>query len=141
MHDEAPDQHAERQYDDWQQDTQHVLAAIARLGRGGAGAHATPALADAAANASEACRHSARVFRRRAEALVARIGCVDAQFGEHAAWSRRHHHDALRQVDRLEHRVRNEDDGLAECVPERQQIVVELEAGDLVERRERLVHE
>ena len=53
----------------------------------------------------------------------------------------RHHDHALRQIDRLEHRMGDEDDGLAQVAPQRQQIVVEPEAGDLVERRERLVHQ
>ena len=35
----------------------------------------------------------------------------------------------------------DEHHGLAQRLPERQQVVVEAEAGDLVERRERLVHQ
>ena len=37
--------------------------------------------------------------------------------------------------------MRDEDDGLAQIAPQRQQIVVEPEAGDLVERGERFVHQ
>ena len=47
----------------------------------------------------------------------------------------------LREIDQLEHRMGDEDHGLSERPPEREQIVVELEAGDLVERGERLVHQ
>ena len=47
----------------------------------------------------------------------------------------------LRQIDRLEHRMGDEHHGLAQLSPQRQEIAVEPEAGDLVERRERLVHQ
>jgi hypothetical protein len=47
----------------------------------------------------------------------------------------------IRSVHRLVHAVGHEDDGPALAGPERQEIVVELEARDLVERRERLVHQ
>src|SRR6516165_7952523 len=67
-----------------------------------------------------------------AEAFVARIGCVDQKLGEDAAGPRRHHDDPLREIDRLEHRMGDEDDGLAQRLPERQQVVVEAKARDLV---------
>jgi hypothetical protein len=54
---------------------------------------------------------------------------------------RRHHHDAAREIDALVDRMRDEDDGAAELALQPQDIVVELEAGDLVERGEGLVHE
>src|SRR5215831_16529298 len=76
-----------------------------------------------------------------AEAFVARIGRVDRELGEEAAGPRGHYHDPLRQIDRLEHRMGDEDDGLAQRLPERQQVVVEAKARDLVERGERLVHQ
>src|SRR5215471_19505242 len=60
-----------------------------------------------------------------AEAFVARIGRVDRELGEEAAGPRGHYHDPLRQIDRLEHRMGDEDDGLAQRLPERQQVVVE----------------
>src|SRR5215469_16028776 len=48
-----------------------------------------------------------------AEAFVARIGRVDQKFGEDATGPRGQYHDPLREIDRLEHRVGDEDDGLA----------------------------
>ena len=54
---------------------------------------------------------------------------------------RRHHGHPLRQVDRLEHRMGDEDDGLVQLAPQIKQIVVEPKARDLVERRERLVQQ
>src|SRR3954451_22271124 len=42
----------------------------------------------------------AGVVGRGAEALVARIGRLDGELGEDPARSRRHYHDALREVDR-----------------------------------------
>src|SRR5262249_58228924 len=37
-----------------------------------------------------------------AEALIARIGCVDQKLGEDAAGPRGHYDDPLREIDRLE---------------------------------------
>src|ERR1035441_679881 len=68
-------------------------------------------------------------------------GCGNRDFGEYAARARRHQHDALRQVHRLEYRMRDEDHRAAQRLPQRQQIIVELEAGDLVERGKRFVHQ
>ena len=82
-----------------------------------------------------------RVFGRGAEQRVARIGRLAAQVGHHAAGPRRHHDDALREIDRLEHRMGDEHRGEAVLPPQRQQVVVEPVARDLVERRERLVHQ
>src|SRR5258708_39472193 len=48
------------------------------------------------------------VDRRGAEQVVARIRSADRKLADHAAGPRRHHHDALRQVDRLEDRVGDE---------------------------------
>src|SRR5438132_3000517 len=76
-----------------------------------------------------------------AKAFVARIGRVDRELGEDAAGPRGHHDDPLREIDRLEHRMGDEHDRLAHRLPERQQIVVEAKARDLVERGERLVHQ
>src|SRR5499427_8564425 len=76
-----------------------------------------------------------------AEAFVARIGRVDQKLGEDAAGPRGHYHDSLREIDRLEHRMGDKDHGLAQRLPERQQVVVEAKARDLVERGERLVHQ
>src|SRR3954451_4465453 len=45
----------------------------------------------------------AGVVGRGAEAFVARIGRLDGELSEDPAGSRRHDHDALREVDRLEH--------------------------------------
>ena len=47
----------------------------------------------------------------------------------------------LDEIDRFEHRVGDEHHGRAQRPPQRQQILVELEARDLVERGERLVHQ
>src|SRR5262245_27496196 len=49
-----------------------------------------------------------------AEAFVARIGRIDQELGEDAAGPRRHHDDPLGEIDRLEHRMGDEDDGLAQ---------------------------
>ena len=81
------------------------------------------------------------IFGRGAKILAARIGRVDFKLGEDAARPRRHHHDAARQIDRLEHRMGDEHDRGAKRLPHLQEIVVELEARDLVERGERLVHQ
>src|SRR5215471_19044869 len=83
----------------------------------------------------------ADIVRGRPKAFVARIGRVDQELGEDAAGPRGHYHDPLREIDRLEYRMGDEDDGLAQRLPERQQVVVEAKARDLVERGERLVHQ
>src|SRR6266487_4100911 len=56
-----------------------------------------------------------------AKAFVARIRRVDQELGEDAAGPRGHYDDPLREIDRLEHRMGNEDDRLAQRLPERQQ--------------------
>ena len=66
---------------------------------------------------------------------------VDRDLGDDPARARRHHDDAGRQIDALVDRVGDEDDRAAEFALQAQEVVVELEAGDLVERREGLVHE
>src|SRR6266700_8102447 len=76
-----------------------------------------------------------------AKAFVARIRRVDQELGEDAAGPRGHHDDPLREIDRLEYGMGNEDDRLAQRLPERQQVVVEAKARDFVERRKRLVHQ
>src|SRR5690606_24033664 len=81
------------------------------------------------------------VVGRGAEGIVARIGRVDRYLAEDAAGTRRHDDDAAGEEDALEDGVGDEDDGEALVLPELQKVVVELEAGDLVERGERLVHE
>src|SRR5258708_14356783 len=73
-----------------------------------------------------------------AKAFVARIGRVDQELGEDAAGPRGHHDDPLREINRLEHRMGDEHDRLAQRLPERQQVVVQAKARDLVERGERL---
>src|SRR5207248_2054936 len=57
-----------------------------------------------------------------------------------AAGPRAHHHDLARQEHRLGDRVGDEDHGLAGLFPQPQQLLVEVVAGNLVERAERLVH-
>src|SRR5215475_3394896 len=76
-----------------------------------------------------------------AEAFVARIGRVDQELGEDAAGPRGHYDDPMGEIDRLEYRMGDEDDGLAQRLPERQQFVVEAKARDLVECGKRLVHQ
>ena len=83
----------------------------------------------------------ARIVGRGAEALIARKRRVDRELGEHPAGPRSHHHDPLREVDQLEHRMGDEHHGLAQRLPQRQEVVVEAKARDLVERGERLVHQ
>ena len=83
----------------------------------------------------------ARIVGRGAEAFIAWKRRVNRELGEHPAGPRRHHHDPLREVDRLEHRMGDEHHGLAQRLPQRQEVVVEAKARDLVERGERLVHQ
>jgi hypothetical protein len=80
-------------------------------------------------------------MRRGAKILGARLGRLDPDVSADAARPLRHHDHALRQIDGFEHRVGDEDHGLVQLAPQRQQVVVEAEAGDLVECRERLVHQ
>src|SRR6516225_1613763 len=63
-----------------------------------------------------------------AEAFVARIGLVDQELGEDAAGARRDHDDPLREIERLEHQMGDEDDGLAQRLPKRQEVVVKAKA-------------
>ena len=66
---------------------------------------------------------------------------VDGELAGDAAGPGRHHHDAAGHVDRLLDVVGDEDDRRPLLGPERQHVVGELAAGDLVERRERLVEQ
>ena len=78
----------------------------------------------------------------QAETLLARGGGrLDHDFRDRASRTRRHHHDAIGQINALEHRMRDENDGRPERRSERRQVVVELEAGNLVEGGEGLVHQ
>ena len=52
-----------------------------------------------------------------------------------------HHHDAVGEHERLGDAVRDEEHRLAARRPDAQQLVLHLDAGDLVERAERLVHQ
>ena len=81
------------------------------------------------------------IFGRGAKSSPRGSDCVDPELGADAARPRRHHDHALRQIDRFEHRMGDEDDGLLQVAPQLQQVVVEPKARDLVERRERLVHQ
>jgi len=83
----------------------------------------------------------AGVFDRGAKILAPRLRRVYTKLGTEAAGPRCHHDYALRQIHRLEYRMRDEDDGLAQIAPQREQIVVEPETGDLVERGERFIHQ
>ena len=65
----------------------------------------------------------------------------DGDFRNRPSRPRRHHHDPVRKIDALEHRMGHEHHRRAERRPKRRQIVIELEAGDLVESGERLVHQ
>src|SRR6185295_14410231 len=58
-----------------------------------------------------------------------------------AAGPRAHHHDLARQEHGLGDRVGDEDHCLAGLLPQPQQLLVEVVAGDLVERAKRLVHQ
>src|ERR1700758_1402372 len=55
-----------------------------------------------------------------AKAFIARIRRVDQELGEDPAGPRGHHDDPLREIDRLEHRMGDENDRLAQRLPERQ---------------------
>src|SRR5262249_14963486 len=65
----------------------------------------------------------ADVIGGSAEAFVARIGRVDRKLGEDAARPPRHHDYALGKIDGLEHRMGDEDDGLAQRPPERERVI------------------
>ena len=54
---------------------------------------------------------------------------------------RAHDHDAARQEDRLGDGMGDEDDRLARLLPEPDQMLVQMVAGDLVEGAEGLVHQ
>ena len=58
-----------------------------------------------------------------------------------ASRARGHQHDAAREECRLVDRMRHEHDGAAELLPQRQQVLLQLVAGEFVERRERFVHQ
>src|SRR5262245_35108644 len=83
----------------------------------------------------------ARIVRRSAEIFVARIRGVDRKLGEDAAGPPSPDDDSLRKVDRLEHRLGDEDHGRSQRLPELEQVVVEAKARDLVERRKGLIHQ
>ena len=75
------------------------------------------------------------------EILFARIGRIDGDVFDDATGPGGHDDDPVGQIDALENRMRDEDDRPAEFLPEVQEIVVELEAGDLVESGEGFVHQ
>ena len=81
------------------------------------------------------------IIGRGSEILSPGLRGRDANFGGNASRPRRHHDHPLRKIDRLEHRMRDEDDGLAQIAPQRQQIVVQPKAGDFIERGERFIHQ
>ena len=81
------------------------------------------------------------VIGRGAVLFAARIGLVHLQLADHPTGPRRHHHDAVRQEHRFKHRMGDEDHGAAGLGPELQQVVVQLVAGDLVQRRKGFVHQ
>ena len=58
-----------------------------------------------------------------------------------ASRPRRHQHDAPGEECRLVDRVRHEHHRAAEFLPQRQQVLLQLVAGELVECRERFVHQ
>jgi hypothetical protein len=71
----------------------------------------------------------------------ARVRQVDRHDPGDPAGPRRHDDDAGREEDRLGDRVRDEDDGRAELLPDPQQLQVQPLARHLVERAEGLVHQ
>ncbi len=81
------------------------------------------------------------IFRRGAEGVVARLVRVDGELGRDPPRPGAEDQDARGQEHRFEHRMGDEDDGAAELSPDLQEVVVQLEAGDLVERGEGLVHQ
>ena len=66
---------------------------------------------------------------------------VDREIGGDTARPRGHDRDAGRQVDRFEDAVGDEDDRRRAALPQPQQVVVERQPRDLVERGERLVEQ
>ena len=52
-----------------------------------------------------------------------------------------HHHDAVGQVDRLFNRVGDKQDGLAQFLPDAQQLVLQIAPGQRVQRAKRFVHQ
>ena len=98
-------------------------------------APAPPATARSRAIAATA---SGRLAREPAVRLFHRAQIDDLL---HPAGMGRQHQHALAEIDRLHDAVRDEQDGGAGAPPDRQQLVVQPVARDLVERAERLVHQ
>src|SRR4051794_5704144 len=70
-----------------------------------------------------------------AEHLAAWIGRVDREIGDDPAGPGAHDDDAVREIDRFIDAVGDEDHGPLLRLPKAEEIVVEAEAGDLVEGR------
>ncbi len=73
--------------------------------------------------------------------LVPRIGRIHGHLTEDAAWIGRHHHNAGSKGTRFQNRMSDEDKRSSHRFPQLQQIIVEAEARDLVERGEGFVHQ
>src|SRR5262249_24914611 len=72
------------------------------------------------------------VERRRPERLAPGRRRLDHDLARRAPWPRGHHGDTRGEVDRLVDAVGDEHHGPALAVPQLEQVVVELEARDLV---------
>ena len=94
----------------------------------------------AASSAADASRAIGK-FRGMTEGGMARLRRVDVDHIRHAARPRREYGDTRGKIDALENRMRDEHDSRAQLRGQRQQIVVEFEPRDLVQRREGFVHQ
>ena len=72
---------------------------------------------------------------------IARPGEIDANFLEQPAGPRTHHHDAVRQHHRFIDVVSNEDQCRAGVGPQIEEMILQIGAGEGIERRERLVEQ
>ena len=80
-------------------------------------------------------------FRRVLHVERARPRQIDSDHVDDAARSRRHHHHAVGQIDRLGNAVGHQQNGLAALAPDALQLFVHALARHRVERAERLVHQ
>ncbi len=123
-------QHAERQRRGGQHKAEHAVAHAA-----------APALACIARPSASDATRQWPAYSAEVRKPASREGASIASSANTRPGPRRHHHHALREIDRLEHRMGDEHHRHAQLAPQRDQIVVELEPRDLVERRKRLVHQ
>ncbi len=91
-----------------------------------------------ASNKTRICCAKWRVGTKRSDAL---LGQVELVVEDDTSRTAREYHRTLRQKCRLDDRVRHEDYCHPPLIPELVQVLVELLAGNLIKRGERLVEE